>query len=148
VAPTALVLGRYDDRGHLRVIGRTHQPSRTTSAELAALLTPPEGPDPWPTVLPGGRVGLPGSDPISHTPVAPHTVVEIEVDSAYEAARFRHGVNFRCPSGVASMTFRHYPATADQVIFDLARSIIVVLDTTRGRMACCRSGRHARSARQ
>jgi len=93
-APTALVLGRYNERGRLRVIGRTHRLPRAASAEVAAMLTPPAGPHPWPTVIPGGRVGLPGSEPVHHTPVAPRIVVEIEVDSAYEAGRFRHGVRF------------------------------------------------------
>jgi len=31
-------------------------------------------------VLPAGRFGLPGGDPIEHTPVEPAVVVEIETD--------------------------------------------------------------------
>jgi hypothetical protein len=46
------------------------------------------------TVLPGGRIGLPGSNPVEHTPVAPTLVVEIETDTAFEAGRCRHGVKF------------------------------------------------------
>jgi len=93
-APHALVLGRYDQRGRLRVIGRTFPLRSEASAGVAAVLTQPTGPHPWPTVLPGGRFGLPGSDPVEHTPVAPTLVVEIEVDTAFEAGRYRHGVKF------------------------------------------------------
>ena len=93
-APQALVLGRYDQRGRLRVIGRTFPLHREASATIAAMLTQPTGPHPWPTVLPGGRFGLPGSDPVEHTPVAPTLVVEIEADTAFEAGRYRHGVKF------------------------------------------------------
>jgi ATP-dependent DNA ligase len=93
-APTALILGRYDTHGRLRIIGRTFPLRREARAELALLLTEPTGPHPWPTVLPGGRIGLPGSDPVEHTPVAPTLVVEIEVDRVFEAGRYRHGVKF------------------------------------------------------
>jgi len=93
-APTALVLGRYDQRGRLRVIGRTFPLCREDGAELAALLSAPTGPHPWPTVLPGGRFGLPGSAALTHTPVAPTLVVEIEADRSWELGRYRHGVKF------------------------------------------------------
>jgi hypothetical protein len=86
-APTSLILGRYDGHGRLRVIGRTLPLRREARAELAPLLTQPAGPHPWPTVLPGSRFGLPGSDPVAHTPVAPSVVVEIEADRAHEAGR-------------------------------------------------------------
>jgi ATP-dependent DNA ligase len=92
--PRALVLGRYDRRGRLRVVGRTFPIRREASAAVAPMLAQPTGPHPWPTVLPGGRFGLPGSDPVEHTPVAPTLVVEIETDSAFEAGRYRHGVKF------------------------------------------------------
>jgi hypothetical protein len=93
-APVSLILGRYDHQGRLRVIGRTFQLPREAHAELAALLTRPTSPHPWPTVLPGSRLGLPGSDPVEHRPVAPTVVVEIETDRAYEDHRYRHGAKF------------------------------------------------------
>jgi hypothetical protein len=44
-------------------------------------------------VIPGCRLGLPGSDPVHHTQVAPH--IGIEIDSAYEAGRFHHDARFQ-----------------------------------------------------
>ncbi|MCW2901979.1 MAG: dependent ligase [Streptosporangiaceae bacterium] len=93
-APTALILGRYDHRGRLRVIGRTFPLPHDAQADIAAVLAEPTAPHPWPTVLPGSRFGLPGAEPVTHTPVAPTVVVEIEVDHAYEAGRYRHGVKY------------------------------------------------------
>jgi hypothetical protein len=58
-APTALVLGCYDTPGRLRVIGRTQPVGVLAGAELAALLTEPHGPHPWPTTIPASRFGLP-----------------------------------------------------------------------------------------
>jgi ATP-dependent DNA ligase len=89
-APTSLILGRHDRRGRLRVIGRTLPLRPDASAELAELLLEPTEAHPWPVVLPGGRLGLPGAEPVAHTPVAPTVVVEIEADRAYEAGRYRH----------------------------------------------------------
>jgi ATP-dependent DNA ligase len=94
-APRALILGRHDTRGKLRVVGRTIPLQRTASAEIARLLTMPRGPHPWPTVLPGGRFGLPGQDPVAHTPVDPAVVVELDVDTSFEAGRWRHGAKLR-----------------------------------------------------
>ena len=93
-APVALILGRYDDGGRLRVVGRTFPLRREVRHELATMLAPPSGPHPWPTMLAGGRFGLPGSKAVAHTPVAPTVVVEVEADSCYEADRYRHGVRF------------------------------------------------------
>ncbi|GAA4557704.1 hypothetical protein [Pseudonocardia xishanensis] len=90
-APTALVLGRHDDRGRLRVVGRTVALQRHASMEVGGLLTRARGPHPWPTVLAGGRLGLPGLDDVEHTPVDPAVVVELDVDTAFEAGRWRHG---------------------------------------------------------
>jgi hypothetical protein len=64
-------------------------------AELAPLLTEPAGPHPWPTLIPGGRLGQAGSEPVAHTPVDPAVVVEVEVDTAAgESGRFRHGARY------------------------------------------------------
>jgi hypothetical protein len=45
-------------------------------------------------VLPGSRFGLPGSDPVEHSPVAPSLIVELEADTAYEMGRHRHSLKF------------------------------------------------------
>ena len=70
--PGALVLGRYDQRGRLRVVGRTRPLTRAASLEVGAQLCPPRGVHPWPAVIRGGRLGLPGkTDAVAHLPVAP-----------------------------------------------------------------------------
>jgi hypothetical protein len=86
--PTALVLGRHDHCGRLRVIGRTHPLPRAAREQVGALLRPPARPHPWPTTLPvpAGRFGLPGGDPVEHTAVEPALVVEIETDPNVEGA--------------------------------------------------------------
>jgi hypothetical protein len=55
--PSALVLGRHDTCGRLRVIGRTLPLGARARAELAGLLTEPHGPHPWPTTIPASRFG-------------------------------------------------------------------------------------------
>jgi hypothetical protein len=45
-------------------------------------------------VLPGGRFGLPGGEPVEYIPVEPAVVVEIETDSCFELGRYRHPVKF------------------------------------------------------
>jgi hypothetical protein len=77
-APHALVLGRHDQRGRLRVTGRTFPLRPKASAAIAAALTQPTGPHPWPTALPGGRFGLPGWNRSNTPRVAPTLVVETE----------------------------------------------------------------------
>jgi hypothetical protein len=94
--PTALILGRYDHRGRLRVIGQTHPLPRAAREQIGAVLEPPAEPHPWPTTLPAGRFGLPGGDSVEHTPVKPALVVEIESDPSLELGRYRHGAKFIC----------------------------------------------------
>jgi ATP-dependent DNA ligase len=94
-APAALVLGRRDARGRLRVIGRTLSLGAQARTELGALLTEPHGPHPWPTTIPASRFGLPHLPPVSHTPVAPTVVVEIETDTTgRDNGVLRHGARF------------------------------------------------------
>lgn len=94
--PQALILGRFDRRGRLRIVGRTHRLHRTAAAELSAVLTPPQGLHPWPAVIPGSRLGLPGATAdVTHTPVEPSLVVELDIDSAAEHGRMRHGARYR-----------------------------------------------------
>jgi ATP-dependent DNA ligase len=92
--PPGLILGRRDRRGHLRVVGRS-LPLRREQRELVGrLLAQPVGEQPWPPTLPGGRFGLPGSDPVEYAPVEPSVVVEIETDTCFEVGRYRHPVKF------------------------------------------------------
>ena len=94
--PHALILGRHDRSGRLRIIGRTHRLGASAAAALGTQLTPPRAIHPWPAVMPGGRIGLPGAtDDVAHTPVQPSLVVEIDVDTAVDRGRARHGVRYR-----------------------------------------------------
>lgn len=94
--PHALILGRYDRRGRLCVVGRTHPLPRAAAEEVGRCLRRPVGVHPWPIVIPGGRLGLAGKhDPVEHTPVAPTVVVELDVDGAIEYGRWRHGARYR-----------------------------------------------------
>ena len=94
--PRALILGRYDPRGGLRVVGRTHPLPTAAAVEVGRHLRPPVEVHPWPTVIPGGRLGLAGRhDAVEHTPVAPTVVVELDVDAAVEYGRWRHGARHR-----------------------------------------------------
>jgi hypothetical protein len=94
-APRALLLGRLDVRGRLRVAGRTIPLPWAASAELAAVLSSARDAHPWPAVIPSGRVGLPGGDPVSYTPVRPEVVVELSVDTAQEWGRWRHAAVYQ-----------------------------------------------------
>jgi ATP-dependent DNA ligase len=93
--PEALILGRPDPHGHLRVAGRTGHLSPTVRTEIAALLTPAAANQhPWPTAIPSSWFGQLPSKPIDYQPVVPDTVVELDVDTAFERHRWRHGARF------------------------------------------------------
>jgi ATP-dependent DNA ligase len=95
--PEALLLGRVDDQGRLRYVGRTHRIPPAARAELAGLLRP-AGPDhPWPRPLPAAWSGQFDARPIEYAPVEPALVVEIETDAAFEHGRWRHAVTLLRP---------------------------------------------------
>ena len=81
-APVALVLGRRDDRGWLRVVGRTSTIPRLMRAELGVLLRPANSWHPWPSVLAPSRFGDAG--PVDYMRVEPTVAVELTVDFAVD----------------------------------------------------------------
>jgi hypothetical protein len=95
-APVALVLGRRDERGRLRVVGRTGTLPRAVRAELGAVLRPAGPAHPWPPVLPPSRFG--DAAPVEYTRVEPAVVVDLAVDSAVDVVRgrplWRHPARF------------------------------------------------------
>jgi ATP-dependent DNA ligase len=93
--PAALIVGRFDGRGRLRVAGRTSILTTAARTELAKVLTLPTAQHPWPAMLPSSRFGQLPSEPISYTPVRPSVGVELDVDTAYEQDRWRHPTVFR-----------------------------------------------------
>ncbi|WP_433504792.1 RNA ligase family protein [Pseudonocardia halophobica] len=92
--PEALIVGRRDLRGRLRVSGRTTALSRTARTELVPLLAAGEESHPWPDVIPSARFGQRPSMPVEYEKVRPAVVVELDVDAAYEHERWRHAVRF------------------------------------------------------
>lgn len=88
-APRTLLLGRYDDAGRLRYVGRSTTLPRTAGLAVATLLSPaPEG-HPWTGWT--FSAGWGSHEPLHVTLVAPELVVEVGVDVARDASgRWRH----------------------------------------------------------
>jgi ATP-dependent DNA ligase len=97
--PSGLLLGRYDQTGRLRVVGRTTQLTAQAATDIAPLLTPAVGEHPWPAPLPPGWASSPYGerDPVSYTQVRPELVVEVLVDTAREGLRHRHPCRYLRP---------------------------------------------------
>ncbi|GAA3061893.1 ATP-dependent DNA ligase [Pseudonocardia yunnanensis] len=95
--PVALVLGRRDHAGRLRVAGRTGPLPRDARRAIGALLRTADERHPWPYVLPPARFG--DAAPVEYTRVAPTVVVELNVDAAVDMMRgrpvWRHPATFR-----------------------------------------------------
>jgi ATP-dependent DNA ligase len=95
--PVALVLGRHDKAGRLRVAGRTGPLPRDARATIGALLRPANERHPWPPVLPPARFR--DAAPVEYTRVEPTVVVELAVDAAADIVRgrpvWRHPATFR-----------------------------------------------------
>ncbi|WP_459903607.1 ATP-dependent DNA ligase, partial [Catenuloplanes indicus] len=88
--PSSLLLARYDARGGLRYVGRTHQLPAAVRAELDGLLLPADR-QVWPVPLPARWAGdLTDPKPVPYVPVEPLVVVEVAADVAYEHGRWRH----------------------------------------------------------
>ena len=96
-APVALVLGRLDVTGRLRVVGRTGPIRRDVRPAVGAVLRPAGERHPWPAVLPPARCGDVG--PVGYTRGEPRVVVELAVDAAVDDVRgrpvWRHAARFQ-----------------------------------------------------
>jgi ATP-dependent DNA ligase len=92
--PEALILGRQDASGRLRVAGCTARLSPEQQAAVRPLLATAHQRHPWPPTIPSSRFGQLWSEPVAYTPVAPRVVVELEVDTAFEQERWRHAPRF------------------------------------------------------
>ena len=92
--PEALIIGRFNERGRLRIAGRTTPLGASTRLRLAPLLAAAGDDHPWPNVIPSARFGRRTSEPIEYVQVRPKVVVELDVDAAYEQDQWRHAVRF------------------------------------------------------
>jgi ATP-dependent DNA ligase len=88
-APHELILGRPDDRGRLRIAGRTTALRPSTAARLGALLE--QQAHAWPERLPAHRWGAPSTP---YTRVRPDLIVEVSADLALDRLRWRHPTRF------------------------------------------------------
>jgi ATP-dependent DNA ligase len=94
-APEALVLGLPDERGRLRVAGRTGPLTLPARRELGTLLVPPQRTHPWPERIPSSRFGQLPPEPVDYTPKEPLLVVEVDADVCFEHERWRHATTYR-----------------------------------------------------
>jgi hypothetical protein len=85
--PVALVVGRCDELGQLRVAGRTSPIPRPARAAVGQVLRPAGDWHPWPPVLAPARFG--NAAPVEYTRVKPNVVVELAVDAAVDVVRGR-----------------------------------------------------------
>jgi len=92
--PDALVVGRPDGSGRLRVAGRTGPLTAADRRELVAVLEPCAGGHPWPVTLPASRFGHRPGARVEYTRVAPTRVVELTADLAFDDHRWRHPTRF------------------------------------------------------
>ena len=91
--PAVVLLGRRDDRGRLRYVGRSTPLTVVQRAELSAQLAVARDRHPWPRPLPAAWSGqLDRREPQDYLQVEPLLVAEIVVDGAYERGRWRHPV--------------------------------------------------------
>ena len=119
--PEALIVGCPDDSGRLRVSGCTTRLRAQARAELAGVLQSAGRSHPWPVTIPSGRFGHHPSEPLTYTRVQPWVVVELDVDTAFEAHRWRHPCGFvrirrdlpdRCRGWICQTTASRAPRKA------------------------------------
>jgi len=94
-APEALLLGRPDEHGRLRVAGRTTPSTLPARRELGALLVPARRAHPWPERLSSRLFGQLPPQPVAYTRTAPTLVVELDADTSVDGPRWRHATVFR-----------------------------------------------------
>jgi ATP-dependent DNA ligase len=94
-APEALLLGRPDGHGRLRVAGRTGPLTLPARREIGAVLVAARQSHPWPERIPSSRFGqLPG-ELVDYTQTEPLLVVEVDADVSFEHDRWRHPTRYR-----------------------------------------------------
>ncbi len=79
-------LVRGDDRG-------LHPRDQVELGQLLPVLA--GGAGPWPNPLPGRWTNLSTHEPLPYEEVEPLLTVEVDVDSAFEAGRWRHPLRYR-----------------------------------------------------
>jgi len=94
-APEALLLGRPDEHGRLRVAGHTTPLTLPARRELGGLLVPARRAHPWPERLSSRLFGQLPPQPVAYTRTAPTLVVELDADTAVDGPRWRHATVFR-----------------------------------------------------
>jgi ATP-dependent DNA ligase len=92
-APAALVLGRPDNRGQLRVVGRTAAIPTVVRSGIGELLQPGDEHPGLAGIARPYRFGH--GDSSSVTPVKPALVVEVAADSACDHGTYRHPLPLR-----------------------------------------------------
>lgn len=89
-APEALIIGRTDGDGELKILGRTSALTPDQSTTVGALLRSPAASHPWPEMIGSGHFG----SPVAITRVEPEVIAEVSADTAEMGGRRRHALRF------------------------------------------------------
>lgn len=89
--PQLLVLGRYDDHGRLRSVGRTTVLRPEMARQFTGRLTPARPDHPWTGTM---FTTVWGREPVEPVLVAPGLVAEFSTDTAVDRGVYRHPVRF------------------------------------------------------
>ncbi|WP_333732570.1 ATP-dependent DNA ligase [Streptomyces sp. IBSBF 3010] len=90
--PNVLLLGRYDNTGRLRLVGKTVPLKPAAAQDVAALLTPADPDHPWTGARFTARWG--SRDLLDPVLVAPEQVAEVSADTAQDHGVWRHPVRY------------------------------------------------------
>ncbi|GAA2530681.1 MULTISPECIES: ATP-dependent DNA ligase [Streptomyces] len=93
--PQVLVLGRYDEDGRLRAVGRTTPLKPDAAAQLADHLHPAGPGHPWTGVRFTATWG--SREPLDPILVVPELVAEVSADTAIDRGAWRHPLRFVRP---------------------------------------------------